>query len=215
MSKACPLFLVFPGTSSTPLLPPSSAGSRDHAPSSNRFRIAAYLDPLVGLQRTWERDSLEPRANWEPSVEGQPDEGSHFARTGIMPDPNKDLGGRGVPEFQPLDEFHNPKGLVRFSCVLIAPLGGVSEERSVPHVVRLLPVPVSRVPLEVGDKSESEDPVEKGFLTWEGEVLGQFEGCTMVVLSEYPDRFVPLQGDGDGVGAGGLDVTRVGDPPEF
>ncbi len=53
MSKACPLFLVFPGTSNTPLLPPSSAGSRDRAPSSNRFRIAAYLDPQVGLQGTW------------------------------------------------------------------------------------------------------------------------------------------------------------------
>ncbi len=57
MSKACPLFLVFPGTSSTPLLPPFSAGSRDRAPSSNRFRIAAYLDPQVGLQGTWGRDT--------------------------------------------------------------------------------------------------------------------------------------------------------------
>ncbi len=37
----------------------------------------------------------------------------------------------------------------------------------------------------------------------------------MVVLIEYLDRFVPLQGDGDGVGAGGLDATRVGDFPEF
>ncbi len=56
MSKACSLFLVFPGTSSMPLLPPSSVGSRDRAPSSNRFRIAAYLDPQVGLQGTWGRD---------------------------------------------------------------------------------------------------------------------------------------------------------------
>jgi hypothetical protein len=56
VSKACALFLVFPETSSTPLLPPSSAGSRDRAPSSNRFRIAAYLDPQVGLQGTWECD---------------------------------------------------------------------------------------------------------------------------------------------------------------
>ncbi len=37
----------------------------------------------------------------------------------------------------------------------------------------------------------------------------------MVVLGEYPDRFVPLQGDGDVVGAGGLDATRVGDFSEF
>jgi hypothetical protein len=69
--------------------------------------------------------------------------------------------------------------------------------------------------LEVGNKYESEDPIEKGFLTWDGEVLGQSEGCTMVVLSEYPDRFVPLQGDGDGAGTSGLDATRVGDSPEF
>jgi len=74
---------------------------------------------------------------------------------------------------------------------------------------------VPRVPLEVGDKTESEDPIEKGFLTWEGEVFGQSKGCTMVVLNEYPDGFVPLQGDGDGVGADGQDATRVGDSPEF
>ncbi len=132
-----------------------------------------------------------------------------------MPYPSNDLGGRGVPEVQLLDEFDHPGGLVQFLCVLIAPFGRVAEERGVPHVARLLLVPVSRVPLEVGNKTGSEDPVEKGFLTWEGDVLGQSEGCTMVVLSEYPDRFVPLQGDGDGVGAGGLDVTRVGDSPEF
>jgi hypothetical protein len=40
-----------------PFLPPSSAGSRDRAPSSNRFRIAAYLDPQVGLRGTWGRDT--------------------------------------------------------------------------------------------------------------------------------------------------------------
>jgi hypothetical protein len=39
-----------------PLSPPSSAGSRDRAPNSNRFRIAAYLDPQVGLQGTWGHD---------------------------------------------------------------------------------------------------------------------------------------------------------------
>ncbi len=91
-----------------------------------------------------------------------------------------------------MDEFDNLGGSMQFSYVLVALLGGVTEERGVPHVARLLPVPVSRVPLEVGNKSGSEDPVEKGFLTWEGEVLGQSEGCTMVVLNEYPDRFVPL-----------------------
>jgi len=104
---------------------------------------------------------------------------------------------------------------VRFSGVLVAPLGGVTEERGVPHVARLLPVPISRVPLEVGDETGPEDPIEEGFLTWEGEVLGQPEGCTVVVLNEDPDRFVTLQGYGDGVGVGGLDATCVGNSPEF
>jgi len=57
VSQACPLFLVFPETSSTPLSPLSSARSRDRAPSSNRFCIAAYLDPRVGPQGTWGHDN--------------------------------------------------------------------------------------------------------------------------------------------------------------
>jgi hypothetical protein len=69
--------------------------------------------------------------------------------------------------------------------------------------------------LEVRNETGSEDLVKEGFLTWEGEVLGQPEGCTVVVLSEDPDRFVALQGYGDGVGAGGLDAACVGDSPEF
>ncbi len=60
-----------------------------------------------------------------------------------------------------MDEFDDPGGSVRFSCVLVASLGGVTEERSVPHVARLPPVLVSRVPLEVENKTGSEDPVEK------------------------------------------------------
>jgi len=176
-----------------------------------RFREVLVATFAGGL----EPHGLEPRAHREPFVEGQPDEGSHFAWAGVVPDPSNNLGGRGVSEAQSLDEFDNPEGSVWFSCILVAPFGGVTEERSVPHVVRLLPVPISRVPLKVGDKSESEDLVEKGFLTWDGEVLGQSESCTMVVLSKYLDRFVPLQGDGDGVGVGGLDVTRVGNSPEF
>ncbi|CAM6044223.1 unnamed protein product [Sphagnum compactum] len=52
---ACQFFLVYPGTFSTPLSPPpSSARSRERAPSSNSFRIATYLDPQVGPLGTWE-----------------------------------------------------------------------------------------------------------------------------------------------------------------
>jgi hypothetical protein len=42
-----------------------------------------------------------------------------------------------------LDEIDDPKGAVGLPGVLVSPLGGVAEERSIPHIVRLLPVPVS------------------------------------------------------------------------
>jgi hypothetical protein len=64
VSQACPLFLIFPGTSSTSLSPLSSARSRDRAPSSNRFRIATYLDPRVGPQGTWGRDNFAIATRW-------------------------------------------------------------------------------------------------------------------------------------------------------
>ncbi len=100
-----------------------------------------------------------------------------------------------VVEFRSLNLWMKsmiPGGAVRFFGVLVAPLGGVTEERSVPHVAHLLPVPVSGVPLEVGNKPGFEDPVKQGFLTWEGEVLGQSKSCSMTVLSEHPDGFVSL-----------------------
>ncbi len=53
---------------------------------------------------------MEPRAHGEPSIEGQPNEGTHFAWAGVVPDPSHDLGGRGVLEAQPLDEFDDPGG---------------------------------------------------------------------------------------------------------
>jgi hypothetical protein len=37
----------------------------------------------------------------------------------------------------------------------------------------------------------------------------------MIVLSEHPDGFVSLQGDGDGVGSGGFNAIHVGDSREF
>jgi len=57
-----------------------------------------------------EPHGLEPHAHREPSVEGQPDDGSHFAWAGVVPDPNNGLGGHGVSEVQPLDEFDDPGG---------------------------------------------------------------------------------------------------------
>ncbi len=45
-----------------------------------------------------EPHGLEPRAHREPSVEGQPDKGPHFAWAGVVPYPGDNLHGRGVPK---------------------------------------------------------------------------------------------------------------------
>jgi len=104
---------------------------------------------------------------------------------GVVPHPGDDLGGRGVPEVQMLDEVDNPGGMMRFFGILVTPLRGISKERSIPHVSRLLPVPVSWIPLEVRNKPRSENPIDWGFLTWKGEVFGQSKGCSMAVLGEH------------------------------
>jgi len=57
-----------------------------------------------------EPHGLEPSAYREPFVEGQPDEGSYFAGTGVVPDPSHDLGGCGVAEAQTLDEVDDSGG---------------------------------------------------------------------------------------------------------
>ncbi len=199
---------ILGATKSTPSLP---GGGAIHEAMLGRLREVLIATFACGL----EPHGLEPRAHRQPSVEGQPDEGLDLAWAGVVPHPNNDLGSRRVSEVQPLDEVDDPGGAVQVFGVLVAPLGGVTEKRCVPHVARLLPVPVSGVPLEVGNKPGSEDPVEQGFLTWEGEVLGQSKSCSMIVLSQHLDGFVSLQGDGDGVGSSGFDVTRVGDSPEF
>jgi hypothetical protein len=114
-----------------------------------------------------------------------------------------------------LDKIDNPGGMMRFSAILVTPLRGISKKGSIPHVSRLLLVPVSWIPLEVRNKPRSENPIDWGFLTWKEVVFGQSKGCSMAVLGEHSDRLVPLQGYGDVVWAGGLDATRAGDSPEF
>ncbi len=109
-----------------------------------------------------EPHGLEPSAHREPFVEGQPDEGSHFAGTGVVPDPSDNhpsLGlGCRVAEAQTLDEVDDSGG-VWFPCVLVTSLRGVAEERGDSHVVFLLPMPVTWIPIEIGDKTGSENPV--------------------------------------------------------
>ncbi len=56
MNKACQLFLVFPGTSSTPFLPPPLVLEVGIVPQVPTPSALPYLDPRVGPQGTWERD---------------------------------------------------------------------------------------------------------------------------------------------------------------
>ncbi len=107
-----------------------------------------------------EPHGLEPSAHREPFVESQPDEGSHFAGTGVVPDPSDNLGGCRVAEAQTLDEVDDSGGGgVWFPCVLVSSLGGVVEEGGDSHVVFLLLMPVTWIPIEIGDKTGSENPV--------------------------------------------------------
>jgi hypothetical protein len=46
-----------------------------------------------------------------------------------------------------------------FLCVLVSSLGGVAEEGGDSHVVFLLPVLVTWIPIEIRDKTGSENPV--------------------------------------------------------
>ncbi len=55
----------------------------------------SLVTPFAGVL---ESHGLEPRAHREPSVEGQPDKGSHLAWAGVVPYPGDDLHDRGVPE---------------------------------------------------------------------------------------------------------------------
>jgi len=106
-----------------------------------------------------EPHGLEPSAHGEPFVEGQSDEGSHFAGTGVVPESSNNLGGCRVAEAQTLDEVDDSGEGVWFPCVLVSSLGGVAEEGGGSHVVFLLPVPITWIPIEVRDKTRTENPV--------------------------------------------------------
>jgi hypothetical protein len=86
-------------------------------------------------------------------------EGSHFAGTGVVPDPSDNLGGCRVAETQTLDEVDDSRGGVWFPCVLVSSLGGVAEEGGDSQVVFLLLMPVTWIPIEIGDEAGSENPV--------------------------------------------------------
>ncbi len=82
--------------------------------------------------------------------------------------------------------------MLDFPGVLVPSLGRVAEEGGVSHVLRFLPMPISGVPREVGDETSFENPVDGGFFTWEHQVFGGPEHCSMSILDKHSNRFISL-----------------------
>ncbi len=60
-----------------------------------------------------------------------------------MPYSGNDLGDRRVSEVEGLDEGDDVGGMLFPFCISVPPLGRVAKEGGVPHVARLLPMPVT------------------------------------------------------------------------
>ncbi len=157
------------------------------------------------------RDShdLEPSTDRQPIVEDQPGECPHLAWTGVVPHPSNDLGDRRVSEVKKLNEGNDAGGVLLPPCISVSPLGRITKERGIANVARLLPVPVSGVPLELGDEAGLENPVDWGFFSWGGKVLGQFERCPMALLRKHSDQLVPFKRDDDVKRVGCLDSASA------
>ncbi len=97
--------------------------------------------------------------------------------------------------------------MLDFPGVLVPSLGRVAEEGGVSHVLRFLPMLISGVPREVRDETSFENPVDGGFFTWEQQVFGGLERCSMSILGKHSDRLISLQEDKDVLSASGLDAA--------
>jgi hypothetical protein len=65
----------------------------------------------------------------ETVVQGEPNEGAHFAGAGVVPDSNNHLRVGGVLEIWLLDKGTDVRGLGWFPRVFVTPFCRVSEER--------------------------------------------------------------------------------------
>ncbi len=109
-----------------------------------------------------------------------------------------------------MDESDDARSVLLPPGIPVPSLSGVTKEGGVAHVACLLPMPISGVPREVGNKTGLKDPVNWGFFTWWKYVLGQFERCSMAFLGEDPNRRVPLKGDDSAMRVGSLDLASAG-----
>jgi len=156
------------------------------------------------------RDShdLEPSTDRQPIVEDQPGERPHLAWTGIVPHLGNDLGDCRVSEVK-LNDGDDVGGVLLPPCISVSPLGRIAKKRGVTNVARLLPVPVFRIPLELRDEAELENPVDWGFFSWGGNVFGQSERCPIALLRKHSGRLVPFKRDDDVKRADCLDLASA------
>ncbi len=89
-----------------------------------------------------------------------------------------------------LDEGDNAGGVLFPLCVPVSPLGRVAEEGGVANIVLLLPVPITGVPLELGDKTGFKNPIDRGFFPWGGKPLASlsvapWRSCSRTLTGLY------------------------------
>jgi len=172
--------------------------------------LSGFRESLIAaLASGRDPHDLEPSANRQPIVKDQPGKHPHFAWTGIMPHSSDDLRDRRVTEVQALDKSDDVGSVLLPPCIVVSPLSQVAEEGGVAHVARLLPVPVSGVPREIGNEAGLKNPIDWGFLSGGRDVLGQSKHCPMALLHKYSDRLVPFKRDGDVMRAGSLDSASA------
>ncbi len=157
---------------------------------------------VIALASGRDSHDLEPSTDRQPIVEDQPGESPDLAWTGVVPHLGNDLGDCRVSEVKKLNEGDDVGGVLLPPCISVSPFGRIAKERGLANVARLLPVPVFRIPLEFEDEAGLENPVDWGFFSRGGNVLGQSKRCHMAFLRKHSDRLVPFKRDDD--------VRRVG-----
>ncbi len=118
---------------------------------------------------------MEPSANREALIEGEPDEGAHFSWASSMPNSSDGLQSSGVTQIKTSDEHDHVRGARMVPNVDVASLGGVSEERRVPERWGGAPMPFPRIIGKVVYKTSFENPKSRGFFVWGGQLFGHLE----------------------------------------
>jgi len=75
---------------------------------------------------------MEPSANREPAVQGEPNEGANLVGVGVVSNSDQHLGIRWVVEVEMLDEGANNKDLGRSPRIPIASFNRVPKEGRIP-----------------------------------------------------------------------------------